>query len=216
LSGLSRLPGARAEIELVRQRLNGAMQDELLGAAFTRAAMQRFQLRDFRVLQFATHGLLPAELSCQSEPAVMVSAAPGATDASSALLTASRIAQWDLDADVVILSACNTAGPDGQPAGESLSGLARSFFFAGARALMVTHWAVNDRVTAVLVAGAMQRLQQAPAEGPAMALAAQQRAMLAQATGPIAALAHPFYWAPLALIGEGGGQPAASGRLAGR
>jgi CHAT domain-containing protein len=188
-----------------------------LGASFTRAAIQHARLKGFRVLQFATHGLLPTQPGCQSEPAIMASAAAGAADAWSAVLTASQIAQWDLDADMVILSACDTSGPDGEPAGESLSGLARSFFYAGARALMVTHWAVNDQVTAVLVAGTMERLHQDPSQGPAAALAAQQRAMLAQATGPIAALAHPFYWAPLALIGEGGGQPGStSDRLAAR
>lgn len=210
LSSLPRLPGARAEIELVRRELGGAAQDALLGPAFTRDALLQMDLKAFRVLHFATHGLLPTDLNCQSEPAILVSAKAGAPDASGALLTASQIAQWSLDADTVILSACNTSGPDGQPAGESLSGLARSFFFAGARALMVTHWAVNDQVTTILVAGTMQRLRQAPEQGLAAALAAQQRALLAQANGPLAPLAHPFYWAPLALIGDGGGTAAAS------
>ena len=194
----------------MRRELGGAAQDALLGPAFTRDALLQMDLKAFRVLHFATHGLLPTDLNCQSEPAILVSAKAGAPDASGALLTASQIAQWSLDADTVILSACNTSGPDGQPAGESLSGLARSFFFAGARALMVTHWAVNDQVTTILVAGTMQRLRQAPEQGLAVALAAQQRALLAQANGPLAPLAHPFYWAPLALIGDGGGTAAAS------
>jgi CHAT domain-containing protein len=203
LSELPRLPGAGAEVEQVRRELGGSSQDEKLGPAFTRAALQTLPLKDFRVLHFATHGLLPTDLSCESEPAIMLSESPAAPDASGALLTASQIAQWDLDADAVILSACNTSGPDGRPAGESLSGLARSFFFAGARALLVTHWPVNDQVTTILVAGTMQRLHDDPAQGLAAALAGQQRALLGQAQGPLAALAHPFYWAPLALIGDG-------------
>jgi CHAT domain-containing protein len=211
LSHLPALAGARSEIELVRRELGGSAADELEGSAFTRSGLERLGLRDFRVLHFATHGLLPTDLSCQSEPALLLSAPPGASSAAQALLTASQIAQWDLDADTVILSACNTSGPDGQPAGESLSGLARSFFFAGTRSLLVTHWDVNDRVTAVLVAGTMQRLRAAPEQGLAAALAGQQRALLAQATGSLEGLAHPFYWAPLALVGEGGGS-GASGR----
>ena len=63
-----------------------------------------------------------------------------------------------LDADVVILSACNSGGPNGETSGESLSGLARAFFYAGARALMVTHWSVNDQATAFLVAGTLKRV----------------------------------------------------------
>ncbi|MBN8926421.1 MAG: CHAT domain-containing protein, partial [Rhodospirillales bacterium] len=205
LSRLPRLAGARSEIDLVRQALGGSSQNALLGAAFTRAALLRQPLSHTRVVHFATHGLLPTDLACQDEPALLASAPPGATDAAAALITASQIAQWQLDADVVILSACNTSGPDGRLAGESLSGLARSFFYAGARGLLVTHWPVNDRITTVLVAGTMQRLRAAPGEGLAAALAAQQRAMLAQAKGPLAGLAHPFYWASLALVGDGSG-----------
>jgi CHAT domain-containing protein len=109
----------------------------------------------------------------------------------------------DLDAQTVILSACNTGGAKGGGAGESLSGLARSFFYAGARSMLVTHWAVNDRVTAYLVALAVAEAQQDPAIGIAGGLAAAQRKMLKDATGSLAAEAHPFYWAPLAVIGDG-------------
>lgn len=205
LSGLPPLPGTRTEIDLVRQALGGDASHGLVGAAFTRTALLRQPIGTARVLQFATHGLLPTDLACQDEPALLASPAPGATDAASALITASQIAQWTLDADAVILSACNTSGPDGRLAGESLSGLARSFFYAGARGLLVTHWPVNDRVTAVLVAGTMQHLRADPGDGLAAALAAQQRALLAEATGPLAGLAHPFYWASLALVGDGSG-----------
>ena len=63
---------------------------------------------------------------------------------------------------LVILSACNSGGPGGSTAGESLSGLARAFFYAGARALLVTHWSVNDQAAAFLVADTLRRLQAAP------------------------------------------------------
>jgi CHAT domain-containing protein len=215
LAALPRLEGARDELELVRQQLGGAAEDEILGDRFTEAAIRKASLSNYRVVEFATHGLLPTDLACQNEAAIMTSPAAGAQDASTALLTASRIAGLTLDADTVILSACNTSGPDGRTSGESLSGLARSFFYAGARSLLVTHWSVNDRVTTILVAGTMQRYQQDPSAGLAAALAEQQRSLLDQATGPLSALAHPFYWAPLALIGDGGGRaPAAGSRAA--
>ena len=113
----------------------------------------------------------------------------------------------DLDADLVILSACNSGGPGGTTAGESLSGLARSFFYAGARALLVTHWSVNDQTAAFLVSDTLRRLRAKPEDGIAAALRDAQLGMLAEAGhGMVADVAHPFYWAPFAVIGEGGGR----------
>lgn len=157
-------------------------------------------------MHFAAHALLPSELHCQSEPAIITSGPAGATDASRALLSASTVMQLDLDANLVILSACNSGGPGGSTAGESLSGLARAFFFAGARALMVTHWSVNDQVAAYLVADVLQRMRASPSLGVAGALRETQLAMLQQAgSGLPAEIAAPFFWAGFAVIGEGGG-----------
>ena len=89
---------------------------------------------------------------------------------SGALLTASAVVGLDLDADLVILSACNSGGPGGTTAGESLSGLARAFFYAGARSLVVTHWSVNDQVAAFLVADTLRRMRENPNLGVAGAL----------------------------------------------
>ena len=160
-----------------------------------------------RVLHFATHALLPTDLRCQNEPALVTSPPPGAEDASGALLTASDVAGLNLDADAVILSACNTGGPGGTTAGESLTGLARSFFYAGARALLVTHWSVNDRTTAYIVALTLAAERADPSLGLAGALARAQVQVLADAKGDVAIQAHPFYWAALAVIGEGMGRP---------
>lgn len=206
-ASLPDLQGARTELDRVREALGGAAQDEYVGGRFTMEGVLKAHLKNFRVLEFATHGLLPTDLACQNEAAIVTSPAPNARDAASALLTASRVVDLaPLDADTVILSACNTSGPNGLGSGESLSGLARSFFYAGARSLLVTHWAVNDQVTTILVSGTMRRYAQDPAAGVGAALVAEQRALLSQATGAISALAHPFYWAPLALIGDGGGK----------
>ncbi len=147
-AGLPRLPFASRELEVARLLLGGHSQDALLGQAFTAQAVRSANLKNYRILHFATHALLPAELRCQSEASIVTSAPAGATDASGALLTVSNVVGLDLDADTVILSACNSGGgavsasdtkDGGKVAGESLSGLARAFFFAGARSLMVTH-----------------------------------------------------------------------------
>ncbi len=206
-AGLPPLPFARRELEAARLLLGGAANDELEGPAFNTPRVLQQDLRPYRVLHFATHALLPSDLRCQTEPAIVTSDPPGAANANGALLTSSEVTTMQLDADVVILSACNSGGPNGSTSGESLSGLARSFFYAGARALMVTHWSVNDQATAFLVAGTLQRLRGADHPGVSEALRQAQLAMIAGAGKSLpSSIAHPFYWAPFALVGEGRGR----------
>ncbi len=205
LAGLPPLPGAEVELHALQRVIGAAPHDLLEGAAFTAQGVQHANLKDVRILHFATHALLPTDLRCENEPALVTSPPPGALDASGALLTASEVAGLDLDADAVVLSACNTGGPAGGASGESLTGLARSFFYAGARALLVTHWSVNDKSTAYLVALTLAKTRAQPGIGLASALALAQRRVLSESSGATAIEAHPFYWGALAVIGEGMG-----------
>ncbi len=202
-AGLPPLRSALRELDAARQLLGATASDEMLDAAFTADAVLRANLKPYRILHFATHGLLPAELLCESEPAIVTSAPTGAPNADGALLKASAIVGLDLDADLIILSACNSGGPGGSTAGESLSGLARAFFYAGTRSLLVTHWSVNDQAAAFLVADTLRRLRAAPNEGVAAAMRGAELGMLAAAGHDLPAeIAHPFFWAPFAVIGE--------------
>ena len=204
LSGLPILPYAIKELDAARQILGAATTDELLGPNFTAARVVAAQLKNYRILQFSTHALLPTDLRCQSEPAIVTSAPAGAADARGALLTSSQVVQMELDANLVILSACNSGGPGGSTAGESLSGLARSFFYAGARSLLVTHWSVNDQVAAFLVADSLARMKADPSLGISGAVRNAELAMLAGAGKDLPPeIAHPFFWAPFAVIGDG-------------
>ncbi len=118
------------------------------------------------------------------------------------LLTASEIARYlKLDADWVILSACNTAAGD-KPGAEGLSGLAKAFFYAGARALLVSHWSVPSDSTVKLTT----RMLAEAAENPGIARAeALKRSMLALMNDPDNPhFAHPLFWAPFVVVGEGG------------
>ncbi|MDE2458921.1 MAG: CHAT domain-containing protein, partial [Rhodospirillales bacterium] len=150
--------------------------------------------------------LLPTDLPCQPEPAIVTSAPAGAKSANNALLTTSDVTGLKLDANLVVLSACNTGG--GEAGGEALSGLARSFFYAGARAIMVTQWSVNDQVSAYLVADTLSRLHAGNAGGAAGSLRAAQLALIAGAGKSFPAqIADPFYWAAFTVIGDGGAEP---------
>jgi CHAT domain-containing protein len=202
-AGLPNLPSAKLELAAARALFKASPQDELLGAQFTVPAVEHKDLAPFRILHFATHAILPSELPCATEPAIITSAPPGARSAAQAMLTSADVANLHLNANLVILSACNTGGGNGRSGGEALSGLARSFFFAGARALMVTQWSVSDQVSAYLVATDLAHVQQG--EGASASLRAVQLALINGAGhGLPAGIADPFYWAPFVVIGDGG------------
>ena len=93
---------------------------------------------------------MTGEIEGAAEPALVLTPPETASPEDDGLLSASEIARLDLDADWVILSACNTAAPDGKPGAGALSGLARAFFYAGSRAMFVSHWAVVSTSTALL------------------------------------------------------------------
>lgn len=214
-TGLGRLPGTRAEVTASRALLGAAPDRAILGAEFTLPNLRRQRLDQYRVVHLATHALLPGELSCLTEPSIVASPPAGAPSADPAFLKASEVLDIKMDADLVILSACNTGGPGGEGGGEALSGLARAFFYAGARGLMVTHWAVDDAAAALTVADTLRR-QQGGASSAA-ALRGAQLLILDEAGRNLpAAFAHPYYWAPFVLIGDGrrSGAPASAAATA--
>jgi CHAT domain-containing protein len=104
-------------------------------------------------------------------------------------------------ADWVVLSACNTAA-DGAPDAEGLSGLAKAFFYAGARSILVSHWSVESKATVKLITGAFAELKKDPTIGRTEALRRAELAMLDPQNPP--EYAHPLIWAPFVLAGEGG------------
>lgn len=199
VASLGPLPLSGPEVRLAARRL-GAEASVHLGVEFNRAAVLRGGLDRYRIVHLAAHALLPTELACLNQPAIVASA-PASGEARGALITAEDIVGLRLNADLVVLSACNTAGPDGKGAGEAFSGLARAFFFAGTRGLIATHWAVADESTALMMLNTVLAVA-AGQPGP-QALSAQQRSMITDAgKGEVPARwAHPFYWAPFVFAG---------------
>jgi CHAT domain-containing protein/tetratricopeptide (TPR) repeat protein len=201
------LPETADEICNVAKFVGAKNDAVLLGANATegvvKALSEAGSLADARILHFATHGLLAGEtamfLASKAEPALMLTPPDTASDADDGLLTASEVAALKLDADWVILSACNTASGD-HAGGEALSGLTRAFFYAGARSLLVSHWAVDSEATVKLVTKAYEAIAKSPGTGPAEAM---RRSMLALIEGG-GHEAHPSYWAPFIVAGSGG------------
>jgi CHAT domain-containing protein len=153
------------------------------------------RLARVRVLEFATHGFVAGAATWLSEPALALAAGERPEDE---LLLASEASTLKLNADWVLLSACNTASPDA-PEAEGLSGLSRAFFFAGARSLLVSHWRVRDDVASRLVPAILLAERDNPGLSRAGAL---QQASLAILDDPAIHAAHPSAWAPFTLIGE--------------
>jgi CHAT domain-containing protein len=159
LLALRPLSEASEEIRTVAQALGEGSDSMVNGAVFTDVGVKtRSDLKNYRVLYFATHGLLPRPGDCLPEPALVTSVGEGDSDG---LLYTSDILTMDLDADLVVLSACDTGGSAADTSGlggggDALGGLTRAFIYAGARGLVVSHWQVDSRATMKLMTGMFQ------------------------------------------------------------
>ena len=201
-TGLPALPETAGELRAVARALGASPQEDVkLGPAATVTNVNTLPLDQYRVVDFATHGLVAGEVNGLSEPALVLTLPEKPTSADDGLLTASRIAKLKLDADWAVLSACNTAAGD-RPGAEGLSGLARAFFYAGARALLVSHWPVDSDAAVRLTTGAFSELTAHPGIGRAEALRRSMKALIADRSSP--RNADPAVWAPFVLVGEGG------------
>jgi CHAT domain-containing protein len=196
LQQLTPLPETAQELESIAKIL-GASRDALnLREAATETRLKSLPLKDYRILQFATHGLVAGDLSGLAEPALVLTPPAKPTELDDGLLTASEIAGLSLDADWVVLSACNTAAGD-KVGADALSGLARAFFFAGARAMLVSHWSVYSQAAVELTTRTFRNLAKAPATGRAEAFRQSMLTLIDEGRPP-------SYWAPFVVVGEGG------------
>lgn len=175
-----------------------------LGARATerevKALSESGDLAQNRVVHFATHGAMAGQLKSDFESGLVLTPPAKASEKDDGYLTASEIAGLKLDAAWVILSACNTAAGQAENA-EALSGLARAFFYAQARALLVSHWEVDSDAAVKLITTTMQEVANRKNSSRAEAL---RHAMLDLINSGNTRQAHPAIWAPFVVVGEGG------------
>ena len=197
------LPETADELCTVARKLGVSDSDLWLGARANEREIKRLsgsgQLATYRIVHFATHGALAGELEADAEPGLILTPPGEATPDDDGYLSASEIAALKLDADWVILSACNTAAGATKGA-EALSGISRAFFYAGARALLVSHWAVNSDSTVKLITKTLSTMAADKTIGRSEAL---RRSMVALIERGSPHEAHPAYWAPFVVVGEG-------------
>ena len=212
LALLPRLPDTADEVLSVAAALNADLaRDIFIGRRATEQAVKSFDLSGYRVLVFATHGLVPGDLDGLTQPALALSSPVFDGSGEDGILTMGEVLSLRLDADWVVLSACNTAAGDGAGA-EAFTGLGQAFFYAGTRAVLLSNWSVES-VSAKLLTTDLFRRQ---AEDQSLTRAgALRQSMLALIDGPgsidpqtgraLFSYAHPLFWAPFSLVGDGGG-----------
>jgi CHAT domain-containing protein/tetratricopeptide (TPR) repeat protein len=197
------LPETADELCKVAEGVKAEPGDIHLGARATEREVKRLSasgdLAKYRMVHFATHGTLAGELTGTHEPGLILTPPETASEEDDGYLSASEIAALKLDADWVVLSACNTAA-GGAANAEALSGLGRAFIYAGARSLLVSHWAVDSDATVKLITGAVREMSRDPKVGRAEAM---RRTMLALIDKGSKEEAHPAFWAPFVVVGEG-------------
>lgn len=207
---LTPLPDTAEEIRGIASALKADLeQDIFLGKAASEDQIKSLDLSGVKVLAFATHGLLPGELDGLSQPALALSAPEVTEGRDDGLLTMGEILGLKLNADWVVLSACNTGAGEGAGA-EAVSGLGRAFFYAGTRALLVSNWPVETTSARMLTTDLFQRQADDQMLSRSEAL---NRTMLdlidrfdyKDAEGrTVFSYAHPLFWAPFSLVGDGG------------
>ncbi|MCS5573689.1 MAG: CHAT domain-containing protein, partial [Pseudomonadales bacterium] len=210
LSSLPPLPDTRKEVNEIARVLEADLdQDVFFGEAANEVRVKSLDLSGYKVIAFATHGLIPGDLDGLVQPALALSAPEVVGNQEDGLLMMGEVLGLQLDADWVVLSACNTGSGEGAGA-EAISGLGRAFFYAGARALLVSNWPVETTSARALTTGLFRKQAAHTELGRAEAL---RQTMVELIDGPgyieaesgrtMFSYAHPIFWAPFSLVGEG-------------
>jgi CHAT domain-containing protein len=188
------LPETRSEIQAIAKLFQGGQVESLLGEQARESAVKRADLQRFRYLHFATHGILGNDLPGIREPALVLANEPG----EDGFLTASEVAALKLNAELTVLSACNT-GSGEYYTGEGVMGMSRAFLVAGSRAVVVSLWPVASAATERLMIAFYRHLRGGLGAGDALQRAKIEMIERAQKSSP--AEAHPFFWAPFVVLG---------------
>ncbi len=200
VTSLARLPETADEARAIARSVGGRSQI-LLRREASEARLRTTDLKSARYLVFSTHGLLGGDFTGLAEPAIVLSLV-GNPPGVDGFLTMSEVLALEIDADLVLLSACNTAGePKHARGGEGFAGLTRSFAYSGARSLLVSHWPVGSQATVALMTQFFKELSAGYSKP--LALQRAQRALRRVVQDGLQ-LAHPFFWAPFVLVGEPG------------
>ncbi len=203
---LPRLPDTNDEIQEIAKVFNvDPKRDIYLQKRANLDEVLKANLANRKVVMFSTHGLVPGELNGLTQPALALTNPEVIGQKGDGLLKVDQILTLKLNADWVVLSACNTAAGEGEGA-EALSGLGRAFFYAGARSLLVSSWPVDSQASRKLMTDLFKRqnLNQELSKPQAL----QEASLYLINEGRPDAMeenytyAHPLFWAPFMMVGN--------------
>ncbi len=197
---LAALPETAEELRQMAQILGAPAEAVNLRGAAREIRLKQMDLSVADVIAFATHGLISGDFEFLGEPALVLTPPDRVTEEDDGLLTAGEISMLNLNAEWVVLSACNTAASDGSPGGEGFSGLAKAFFYAGARSLLVSHWPVESNVAMKMTTSLFRNLKRQPEIDKAEALRQTKIALIENEIETD--YAHPLFWAPFVVVGD--------------
>ena len=209
LESLDRLPDTAEELRNIASALDAdPNRDVFLGKDASEGRVKAMDLSDRRIIAFASHALVPGDLDGLDQPAIALSSPSVTGGNEDGLLKVDEILKFKLNADWVVLSACNTGAADGAGA-EAISGLGSAFFYAGTRAILISMWPVETTAAKKLTTGLFQYQQKHKTLSRSRAL---RQSILDLINAPglkdkasgkiVASYAHPMFWAPFIVVGE--------------
>ena len=200
IRNLPNLPETANELRIIARYLNAPLDKIYLRERAREEIIKRIDLSNSQVIAFATHGLVSGEIKGLSEPALVFTPPSELSDIDDGLLKASEIAQLKINAEIIVLSACNTAASTKLGA-QGLTGLSRAFIYAGAKSLLVTNWSIDSEAASLITTEMFKAISSNQNIGRGEALRNAMLKLISHKDKK--EYAHPAFWAPFSLIGEG-------------
>ena len=194
IRNMEELPETAGELQSIAKIFKGKSK-LYLREDFNEKVVKTIDLNNYKIISFATHAVIANEINNIAEPGLILTPPDKPTKLNDGILTVSEVEKLNLQSDIVILSACNTAAKDGSPNAGGLSGLASAFFQAGTKSILVTHWDVETNSAVKLTTGMFDKMQKTNNLSQALHLSKMDILNTEETS-------HPLFWAPYVLIGN--------------
>jgi hypothetical protein len=189
--------GSSEEIKTVANYLKPLKSTMLLGDDANETNLKEMEMSQFKIIHFATHGEISGALEGLNEPFLVLTPPDEASEVNDGLLTMTEIMALNTNADLVVLSACNTAAGD-MPGTEGFSGLAKSFFISGSKSILVSNWYVETYSAQELVINLFKNIK----EHPELTVSENFKTTMIEQLGKDKDKSHPLFWAPFIIVGK--------------
>ena len=189
--------GSAEEIKTVANYLKPLSSKILLQDDANENNIKEMDMRQFKIIHFATHGEVSGALEGLNEPFLVLTPPDIGNETNDGLLTMTEIMALSTNADLVVLSACNTAAGD-MPGSEGFSGLAKSFFISGSKSILVSNWYVETYSAQELVINLFKNIK----DYPELSLSENFKTTMIEQLNKDKEKSHPIYWAPFVIVGK--------------